>query len=86
VTLDADGNGTFSFAVPSAALGQELTVELVAWLAPAPLGVVGGPVPTSVPAGGGPMPVWPFVMLALAGGLVVARRPAALRLPAARCR
>ncbi len=86
VMLDADGNGTFSFTVPSAALGQELTVELVAWLAPVSLGVAGGPVPASVPAGGGPMPVWPFVMLALAGGLVVARRPAALRLPAARCR
>jgi hypothetical protein len=74
VTLDADGNGTFSFAVPPAALGQELTVELVAWLSPASLGVVGGPVPASVPAGGGPVPVWPFVMLTLAGGPIVARR------------
>jgi hypothetical protein len=74
VTLDADGVGTFSFTVPAAALGQVVTVELVDWLAPVSLGVAGGPVPTSVPSGGGPMPVWSFVMLALAAGLVVVRR------------
>jgi hypothetical protein len=78
VTLDADGIGTFSFTVPAAALGQVVTVELVDWLAPISLGVAGGPVPSSVPSGGGPMPVWSLVMLALAAGLVVVRRsPAA---------
>ncbi len=74
VTLDVDGIGTFAFTVPAAALGQVVTVELVDWLAPVSLGVAGGPVPTSVPSGGGPMPVWSFVMLALAAGLVVVRR------------
>jgi len=74
VTLDGAGSGTFGFTVPAAALGQVLTVELVDWLAPASLGVAGGPMPASVPSGGGPMPVWSLVMLTLAGGLVVARR------------
>jgi hypothetical protein len=77
VTLDTDGSGTFAFTVPAVALGQELTLELVDWLAPVSLGVVGGPVPTSVPSGGGPVPVWSLVMLALAlalaGGLVLRR-------------
>ncbi len=76
VTLDADGVGTFAFTVPAAALGQVVTVELVEWLAPVSLGVVGGPVPTSVPSGGGPVPVWSLVMLALAGGLVLRRMSA----------
>jgi hypothetical protein len=76
VTLDASGTGEFSFTVPAAALGQELTVELVEWLAPVSLGVAGGPVPTSVPSGGGPVPVWSLVMLALAGGLVLRRMSA----------
>jgi hypothetical protein len=71
--LDASGSGTFTFMVPDAALGAELTVELVEWQVPISLGVVGGPVPTSVPSGGGPGPVWPFVMLAIAGGLVLRR-------------
>jgi MYXO-CTERM domain-containing protein len=74
VKLDADGTGTFAFTAPAAALGQELTVELVEWLAPLSLGVVGGPVPTSVPSGGGPVPVWSLVLLALAGGLVLRRK------------
>ncbi len=76
VTLDADGVGTFAFTVPAAALGQVVTVELVEWLAPVSLGVVGGPVPTSVPSGGGPMPVWSLVLLALTGGLVLRRMSA----------
>jgi alpha-tubulin suppressor-like RCC1 family protein len=76
VTLDADGVGTFGFTVPAAALGQVVTVELVDWLAPVSLGVVGGPVPTSVPSGGGPVPVWSLVLLALAGGLVLRRMSA----------
>ena len=74
VTLDASGSGTFSFTVPAAALGEELTVELVEWTAPVSLGTVGGPVPTSVPSGEGPVPVWMLGLLALAGGLVLRRR------------
>jgi hypothetical protein len=74
VTLGADGTGTFSFTVPAAALGEVLTVELVGWAAPVSLGVSGGPVPTSVPSGEGPVTVWPLVLLlALAGGLVLRR-------------
>jgi hypothetical protein len=73
VTLDADGTGTFSFTVPRAAAGQVVTVELVEWLAPVSLGVVGGPVPTSVPSGGGPVPVWSLVLVALAVGVLVRR-------------
>ncbi len=73
VTLDDTGSGEFSFVVPAEAVGQELTVELVEWLAPVSLGVVGGPVPNSVPSGGGPMPVWWLVMLLVAGGLLVRR-------------
>jgi len=76
VTLDEDGVGTFAFTVPTAALGQVVTVELVDWLAPVSIGVPGGPVPTSVPSGGGPVPVWSLVMLALAGGLVLRRMTA----------
>jgi len=53
VRIGADGTGTFSFVVPAAALGEELSVELVEWAAPMSLGVVGGPVPRSVPAGQG---------------------------------
>ena len=63
VTLDADGAGAFVFDVPVRADGGRLTVELVAWTAPLPIGVVGdggaggdrvgGPVPTAIPAGDG---------------------------------
>ncbi len=74
MTLDADGTGTFSFMVPAAALGEVLTVELVGWAAPVSLGMSGGPVPTSVPSGEGPVPVWPLGLLALAGVLVLRRR------------
>ena len=73
VTLDETGRGEFSFVVPAAAAGRELTVELVEWLEPLSLGVVGGPVPLSVPSGGGPVRVWPLVLLAVAGGLVLRR-------------
>jgi trimeric autotransporter adhesin len=73
VLLGEDGVGTFSFTVPRAALGQVVTVELVDWFAPAVLGVVGGPVPTSVPSGEGPVPVWTLGMLALAGVLALRR-------------
>jgi len=74
VTLDTSGSGEFAFVVPAEAVGQELTVELVDWLAPVSLGVVGGPVPSSVPSGQGPVPVWPLVLLAPAGGLVLQRK------------
>ena len=67
VTLDASGTGTFSFTVPAVALGEELTVELVEWTAPVSLGVVAGPVPSSVPSGEGPVPVWTLGLAALAG-------------------
>ena len=73
VTLDATGSGEFSFTVPAAAVGQVITVELVDWAAPVSLGVVGGTVPSSVPSGGGPVPVWPALLLALAGGLALRR-------------
>lgn len=53
--------------VPAAAFGQELTVELVEWIAPVSLGVVGGRVPSSVPSGGGPEPVWPLLLAVLIG-------------------
>jgi hypothetical protein len=74
VTLDASGSGEFSFTVPAAALGEELTVELVEWIAPVSLGVVGGPVPSSVPSGEGPVPVWSLAVLALAGLLLLLLR------------
>ena len=74
VTLDASGVGTFSFTVPVAAHGEVLTVELVDRTAPQSLGVVGGPLPSSVPTGEGPVPVWTLGLLALAGGLVLRRR------------
>ena len=69
VALDAAGTGTFSFEVPAAALGEDLTVELVGWAAPVSLGVVRGPIPTSVPSGGGPLSTWagvPPVLVAVA--------------------
>lgn len=74
VTLDASGTGTFSFVVPAAALGQNVTVELVDWTAPLALGVAGGRVPTSVPSGGGPAPS-PILLLSsvLLAGVVLAR-------------
>jgi hypothetical protein len=78
VTLDATGSATFSFTVPTAALGQVVTVELVDWLAPVSLGVAANLAPTSVPAGEGSVPatMWSLVMLALAGGLVLRRMSA----------
>ena len=77
VTLDESGVGEFTFVVPAAALGQELTVELVEWLSPLPLGVVGGPVPTSVPSGEGPtLPGWLAMvgLVALVGTAVATQR------------
>ena len=74
VTLDASGSGTFSFTVPAAALGEELTVELVEWTAPVSLGTVGGPVPTSVPSGEGPVPAWSLVLAVLIAFGLLRRR------------
>lgn len=70
VALDETGAGEFSFVVPAAAVGSELTVELVEWAPPVSLGVVGGPVPSSVPSGGGPVPPWHLVLVVVAGVLV----------------
>jgi surface protein len=53
VRIGDDGAGTFSFIVPAVAVGEELRVDLVGWAAPMSLGAVGGPVPSSVPAGEG---------------------------------
>ena len=49
------------------------TSRRVEWTAPVSLGTVGGPVPTSVPSGEGPVPVWTLGLLAFAGGLVLRR-------------
>ena len=73
VTLDSSGSGEFSFTVPAAAVGSGLSVELVEWTAPVSLGVVGGPVPGSVPAGDGPVPVWSLALLALVGVVLLRR-------------
>ena len=76
VTLDADGRGTFDFTVPASAAGSVVTVELVEWTTPvaigggAVVGGVGGPVPTSVPAGeGGGGPVGLLALIALLGAV-----------------
>jgi hypothetical protein len=71
VLLDSSGTGSFAFGVPVAALGEQIRVELVEWIAPVLLGSAGGPVPTSVPSGGGPMRPWGLLSL-LAPGLLVA--------------
>jgi len=54
VQLDGEGNGSFSFVVPRAALGGAVVVELVGWGSTVSV-TVGGPVPASVPAGSGPV-------------------------------
>lgn len=67
VRLDSDGIGTFSFVVPVSALGLPIGVELVAWTSPIAVGVAGGPVPSTVPAGQGP--ALPAVIVLLLGVL-----------------
>jgi hypothetical protein len=78
LTLDGDGDGVFTIAIPRSATGQDATVELVEWAAPVVLGVVSGPVPGSVPAGKGPVPVGVALLLAalvsVAGAVLVGRR------------
>jgi hypothetical protein len=51
LTTDADGRGTFAFTVPSDALGSELSVELVDWTRPIPIGTAVVPVPGRIDAG-----------------------------------
>ncbi len=59
IVLDASGEGGFSFFVPVEALGSPLVLEVVGWGGPVVLSQrvaqgVAGPVPTGIPAGGGP--------------------------------
>lgn len=77
VTTGTDGVGTLSFVVPASAVGEELFVEVVEWLAPRSIGTVTGPVPTSVPAGDGsvPLPTW-LLLLALVSTVAVVSRSA----------
>jgi hypothetical protein len=60
--LDERRNGTFAFAAPATARGQELSVVQVEWLTPVSLGVVGGPVP-----------MWSIVLVVLAGAVLMRR-------------
>ena len=80
VTLDAQGKGSFTFTVPAAAQGQEITVELVEWTAPVTIGVVGGLVPSRIPAGEGsngtPAGLLAAAGLALIVGVALRRRGA----------
>jgi hypothetical protein len=72
VMLDAEGNGSFSFVAPAAALGLPVTVELVEWDRTAVV-TVDLPLPTSVPSGEGqgglPLGVTLGGLLVLAGAL-----------------
>ena len=82
VQTGSDGTGTFSFVVPAAALGQALTVDLVASTQPVALGVVGGPAPASVPAGEGSVPTPLALLLAaivsVGGAVLMGRRELAI--------
>jgi hypothetical protein len=54
-SLDAAGEGSFSFVVPAAALGSPLVLEVIGWGDPMVLvEQVGAPIPGGIPAGGGP--------------------------------
>ncbi len=74
VMLDGSGRGTFSFVAPADSLGREVTVELVEWLRPVSIGVVGGPIPTNVPAGEGTLPLafGVLVVLGVLSGVTLA--------------
>ena len=77
VTLGPDGTGTFRFVAPASALGLPLEVELVGWDRTDDVGVVGGPVPATVPAGDGPSPGVPGggpIVLGILALLAVALR------------
>jgi hypothetical protein len=69
----ADGTGTFSFVMPRGALGQAVSVELVGWSAPLAVGVAGGPIPGTVPAGEGERPLGVGLVVLLAGAAVASR-------------
>jgi len=72
VTTDGTGAGQFAFTVPVSALGQQVLVEIVAWTAATPVGIASGPVPTSVPSGGGPRsPVGAMLLGAVLLGAVL---------------
>jgi hypothetical protein len=77
VRTSTDGTATLSFVVPRGAAGAPLSVELVAWAAPKPIGVALTPVPSSVRAGEGsptgPLPLPPSSGIAAlaAAGLVL---------------
>lgn len=68
VRLGSDGTGTFSFVVPRSALGLRIGVELVEWTGPLDVGIAGGPLPQSVPAGQGtPVPAAVVLLLGVLG-------------------
>jgi hypothetical protein len=87
VRLGDDGAGTFSFVVPTAAVGQRILVELVDWTGPLDVGTVGRALPSSVRAGEGSprrpsVPAtWPAAVAVVMLGALLwrARRPAAER-------
>ena len=77
VRTDADGTGTLAFTIPAAAAGDTVTVELVAWTAPIPVGVANGPVPNAVAAGAGPS-IGGIAMSGAATGMNALMRPVLL--------
>lgn len=80
VRLGSDGTGTFSFVVPASAFGLPIGVELVEWTAPLAVGVAGGPVPSTVPAGEGPtLPAAIFLVLGVLGLTTIVSRGLAPR-------
>jgi hypothetical protein len=77
VRTAGDGSGEFRVDLPRGSVGQAVSVELVAWLAPLELGVATGPVPSAVPAGATSTPMAAYALfaaLAVAGGLMLGRR------------
>lgn len=67
VTTDATAMAQFTFSVPASPVGQGVLVVIVDWTAATSIGVAGGPVPTTVPAGHGDCgPIGAFVLLRLA--------------------
>lgn len=88
VTLDTAGRGSFTFTAPSDAAGRTIDVELVDWGVTDRVAVIGGAVPSTVPAGDGPRVRSPLVMtagpiLVLFVGLVLrSRRPRGAVAPA----
>ena len=86
IRTGTDGTGRLTLTLPAAAAGSPITIELVAWTAPIPVGTAAGstavgPVPTGIPAGDAPTlpaPLGLLAALALAILLATAiRRPTA---------